>query len=255
MVQSEIGHFTWPSRRVGRGLGKANSYWLPAEVALDDVRIETLDGNACEIQEIDRQETRAGTYHPRNRNMPFYCTRVHLLFDSGESTCPWGMPPTRSPGASGATTPIRTTIGMPRTSSTNDMLTGPALCRTMRTWPLDIASDGSFTLHRSSSRGARYMWTRYDHGLSSETAATCGWPTPPDQDETLVTSKGQPADYRLSVRHGPLEVAFRDPTRSLQRAVPQYDPAARIVPQPRTCYPGHRDPVAPRPRHSRHLDV
>jgi len=27
MVQSEIGHFTWPSRRVGRGLGKANSYW------------------------------------------------------------------------------------------------------------------------------------------------------------------------------------------------------------------------------------
>jgi len=27
MVQSEIEDFTWPSRRVGRGLGKANSYW------------------------------------------------------------------------------------------------------------------------------------------------------------------------------------------------------------------------------------
>ena len=27
MVQSEIGDFAWPNRRVGRKLGKANSYW------------------------------------------------------------------------------------------------------------------------------------------------------------------------------------------------------------------------------------
>jgi len=34
MVQSEIGHFTWPSRRVGRGLGKANSYWLEIDTGM-----------------------------------------------------------------------------------------------------------------------------------------------------------------------------------------------------------------------------
>jgi len=33
MVQSEIEDFTWPSRRVGRKFGKANSYWPSASCA------------------------------------------------------------------------------------------------------------------------------------------------------------------------------------------------------------------------------
>jgi len=46
MVQSEIEDFTWPSRRVGRGLGKANSYWLCKPTAgypLTDMIVELTD--------------------------------------------------------------------------------------------------------------------------------------------------------------------------------------------------------------------
>jgi len=53
---------------------------VPAEIALDEVVIEDADGRPCPTQEISRETTRAGVYHPRSRNMPFYCTRVRLLF-------------------------------------------------------------------------------------------------------------------------------------------------------------------------------
>ncbi|MBN1557644.1 MAG: hypothetical protein JW951_05820, partial [Lentisphaerae bacterium] len=45
---------------------------VPAKVALDALRITTLDGAPCGIQEVQRESMRAGIYHPRNRNMPFY---------------------------------------------------------------------------------------------------------------------------------------------------------------------------------------
>ncbi|MDP6524460.1 MAG: hypothetical protein QGH15_09580 [Kiritimatiellia bacterium] len=44
MVQSEIEDFTWPSRRVGRGLGKANSYWPYRELAPAEDMIERYPG-------------------------------------------------------------------------------------------------------------------------------------------------------------------------------------------------------------------
>ena len=53
---------------------------VPRDVRLNYLVLEDMAGNPVAVQEVDRKETRAGLYHPRSRNMPFYCTRVHLHF-------------------------------------------------------------------------------------------------------------------------------------------------------------------------------
>jgi mannosylglycerate hydrolase len=53
---------------------------VPAEVRLHYLMIEDMEGNQVQLQELSRKETRAGVYHPRSRNMPFYCTKVHAYF-------------------------------------------------------------------------------------------------------------------------------------------------------------------------------
>lgn len=53
---------------------------VPKDVRLNYLIIEDINGNTVQVQEVDRKETRAGIYHPRSRNMPFYCTKVHVFF-------------------------------------------------------------------------------------------------------------------------------------------------------------------------------
>lgn len=53
---------------------------VPREARLNYLIIEDMEGNPVQIQEVDRKESRAGLYHPRSRNMPFYSTKVHIYF-------------------------------------------------------------------------------------------------------------------------------------------------------------------------------
>jgi len=53
---------------------------LPREISLDRLLLEDMEGNPVPLQEVDRRKTKAGVYHPRSRNMPFPCTRVHAYF-------------------------------------------------------------------------------------------------------------------------------------------------------------------------------
>ena len=56
---------------------------IPKDVILKHLIIEDADGNPVKIQEAERfANTRAGVYHPRSRNMPFYCTKVHVFFEA-----------------------------------------------------------------------------------------------------------------------------------------------------------------------------
>ena len=56
---------------------------IPRDVILKYLIIEDADGNRVAVQEAERQENvRAGVYHPRSRNMPFYCTKVHIFFEA-----------------------------------------------------------------------------------------------------------------------------------------------------------------------------
>lgn len=57
---------------------------IPRDVRLHYVVITDMDGNPVPVQEVSKEETRAGIYHPRSRNMPFYCTKVHLLFEAND---------------------------------------------------------------------------------------------------------------------------------------------------------------------------
>ena len=54
---------------------------IPRDVILKYIIIEDMDGNRVQVQEAERStNVRAGIYHPRSRNMPYYCTKVHLFF-------------------------------------------------------------------------------------------------------------------------------------------------------------------------------
>lgn len=54
---------------------------IPNDVILQYIIIEDCNGNQVPVQEVERQtNVRAGIYHPRSRNMPYYCTKVHLFF-------------------------------------------------------------------------------------------------------------------------------------------------------------------------------
>ena len=56
---------------------------IPAGVILKYLVIEDADGNPVKVQEAERcNNVRAGIYHPRSRNMPFYCTKVHVFFEA-----------------------------------------------------------------------------------------------------------------------------------------------------------------------------
>ena len=56
---------------------------IPKDVILKYIIIEDMDGNPVKVQELERRENiRAGIYHPRNRNMPYYATKVHLFFEA-----------------------------------------------------------------------------------------------------------------------------------------------------------------------------
>ncbi len=56
---------------------------IPRDIILKYIIIEDMDGNPVKVQEVERNaNTRAGIYHPRSRNMPFYCTKVHLFFEA-----------------------------------------------------------------------------------------------------------------------------------------------------------------------------
>ncbi len=56
---------------------------IPRDVILKYIIIEDADGNPVKVQEVERNSNvRAGIYHPRSRNMPFYCTKVHLYFEA-----------------------------------------------------------------------------------------------------------------------------------------------------------------------------
>ncbi|MBQ7654420.1 MAG: hypothetical protein IJS17_05050 [Clostridia bacterium] len=56
---------------------------IPRDVILQYIIIEDENSNVVKVQEVERQtNVRAGIYHPRSRNMPFYCTKVHLYFEA-----------------------------------------------------------------------------------------------------------------------------------------------------------------------------
>ena len=177
--------------------------WLdiPAEAAPGPVVLEDMDGRACEIQEISRERTRAGIYHPRSRNMPFYCTRVQLLFRP-EAVPALGYKTYKVKGISRSDYPYPHEDWDPPRLIENDMLVGPSRARNEHL-ELAVNPDGTFDLtNRATGRthgGLHYLLE----------AGDCGnmWMAGSPERDVILHSRGTPAEVSC-VRHGPLEVAF-----------------------------------------------
>jgi mannosylglycerate hydrolase len=174
---------------------------IPAEHVIDEVRIEDLDGTARPVQELGREKARAGTYHARNRNMPFDVTRVNLLFDPGRvpalghKTFRVAWTPRRDyPYPHDDWDPVRVIV--------DDMLIAPRAAHGDR-MELSIADDGSFSVTELES-GRTY--DRLHTLLDAGDRGNMWMADPPDRDE-LIHSAGRPAEISC-VRHGPLEAVF-----------------------------------------------
>lgn len=191
---------------------------IPAEAGLDAVLLEDMDGTVCEVQEIGREETRAGIYHPRSRNMPFYCTRVQLLFRAGDV-----------PAMGYKTYKVKWTAKQdypyphedwdaPRIFQ-EDLLVGPSRARNEHV-ELAVNRDGTFDLTNRATG-------RTHHGLNYLLdAGDCGnmWMAESPGQDAIVHSRGTPARVAC-IRHGPLEAAFE--VRTEMRVPARYDFGAR----------------------------
>ncbi|MBN1556995.1 MAG: hypothetical protein JW951_02480, partial [Lentisphaerae bacterium] len=149
---------------------------------------------------------------------PFYCTRVHVLFDAGDV-----------PALGHRTYKVSWTArreypyphddwDAPRLAA-GDMLTGPRSAANDRL-ALSVNPDGSFAVTEHAS-GRRY--DRLDTLLDAGDRGNMWMADTPDQD-AVITSEGRPAEIAC-LRHGPLEVIFE--VRRTLSVPARYDRAAQ----------------------------
>ncbi len=174
---------------------------VPADVPLDHLVIETAEGAPVEVQEFGRQRTRAGVYHPRSRNMPFYCTRVRCCF-LARDVPPLGHATFRLAWKAKPEYPYpHEDWDAPRIPA-EDMLIGQTAAEN-EFLAVHVNSDGTFDLVDKETglelSDLHYFLDQADVG--NMWMAAC-----PGTDGAL-TSEGQPARVSCTI-HGPLLVEF-----------------------------------------------
>jgi len=161
---------------------------VPKEIAVDQLIIEDADGKAVPLYLMEKSETKAGIYHPRSRNMPFYVTRFHVLFEAGDVSAmgykvfkvKWtekGLYPYPHEDWDPLKLPFETLCnGRPR-GAENEFVS------------LEIASDGALEIINKSTgkvyRGLNYFMDGGEDG-------NLYFHRPPELDR-VITSRGTPA--------------------------------------------------------------
>lgn len=174
---------------------------IPRAVRLSHLIMEDMEGNLIPIQEVDRQETRAGTYHPRSRNMPFYCIRVHAYFMAANIPA-LGYKTLKVKWAEQSEYPYpHEDWDAPRIPA-EDMLTGvnQAENEYIR---IQVNPDGTVNLSDK-----RTGWTYSNLNYFRD----CGdkgnmWMSDQPGNDKIISSIGNPAQVAVIV-HGPLTVEF-----------------------------------------------
>ena len=174
---------------------------IPAEVALDKVVIEDLEGQACLIQELHREKTRAGIYHPRSRNMPFHCTRVQLLFWANDVPAV-GYKTFKLTWEAQRDYPYPHEDFDPPRIIQDDLLVGPCKARNEHV-ELTVNPDGTFDLTEQAT-GRTYAGLNY-----FQDSGECGnmWVSVDPPQDRILDSRGTPAEVAM-ISHGPLETVF-----------------------------------------------
>jgi mannosylglycerate hydrolase len=182
--------------------------WLdiPAEVALDRVVLEDMAGKACPSQELSREKTRAGLYHPRSRNMPFYCTRVRVLFWA-DGVPALGYKTFKIKWTAKKEYPYPHEDWDAPQLLASDLLTAPHEARNEHV-ALRVAPDGTFAV--TDLAGGR-TYENLNYLVDGGDRGNMWMSESPDQDR-IVCSRGVPASIAC-VLHGPLAVRFRIETR------------------------------------------
>jgi mannosylglycerate hydrolase len=201
---------------------------VPAEVALEQVVIEDADGRACRVQEIAREKTRAGLYHPRSRNMPYYCTRVHLLFWA-DGVPALGYRTFKVKWVAKREYPYpHEDWDAPRVV-VDDLLAGPREAHNEHV-ALAIRPDGTFDV---TDLASGRIYTGLNALLDSGDRGNMWMSDAPDQD-TIIHSAGGQARIAC-VQHGPLSVRFRI---EVALAVPaRYDFVRQVRSEERVALP------------------
>ncbi len=191
---------------------------VPREIAVDELRIEDETGKETASHVLGREETKAGLYHPRSRNMPFYVNRFHVLFEARDVpsvgykvfTVRWterSVYPYPHEDWDALRVPYENVATGPR-SAENEHLR------------LEIAADGTLEIHHKAT-GKTYRGLNLF--LDSGESGNLYFHRPPALDK-VITSVGRPAEVALTPA-GPLAARFE--VRTALRVPAHYDKAGQ----------------------------
>ncbi|MBN2710827.1 MAG: hypothetical protein JXR97_00130 [Planctomycetes bacterium] len=187
---------------------------IPADVVLTDVILEDMNGKTCEVQEISREETRGGIYHPRSRNMPYYCTRVRIAFWA-DSIPALGYKTYKIKWSAKKDYPYpHEDWDAPRIIK-NDMLVGMNVARNEHV-SLKINADGTFNVTDLKSGNA---YDNLNYFLDAGDDGNMWMAHSPDRD-AIINSLGKEAEVAC-VTHGPLTCTFE--IRKIMKVPARFD--------------------------------
>ncbi len=164
---------------------------VPAEITVDELYLENESGEEVEMIPLKCEQAKAGIYHPRNRNMPFYVNRFKIIFEARDIPATgcrvfkvkWkeqALYPYPHDDWDPVRTPYESMVSEPWTAE-NDFVR------------LSINQDGTFDLVNKET-GSSYEGLNYFIDSGEAGNLYCHRPL---VDDMLVTSRGEPAEISL----------------------------------------------------------
>lgn len=175
---------------------------LPRDIPVDYLIIEDADGNSVPVHQLHCFETRAGIYHPRSRNMPFYANRFHVLFQA-QNVPALGYKVFKVKWHEKKMYPYPHEDWDPLRIPYESLVTGPRQAENDRV-SVAIADDGTLEIKNKTTgkvlRGLNYLM---DSGEGGNLYFHC-----PPAVGCVVTTLGSPARISLII-NSPLMARFR----------------------------------------------
>ena len=174
---------------------------IPKDVRLDTPVIEDISGRKVQIQEVERLETRSGVYHPRSRNMPFYCTKVHLFF-LAEDVPALGYKTFRIKWTEKKEYPYpHEDFVAPRTCPEN-LLKGPVAAEN-EFFKVSVNHNGTFNV---TDKATGQVYENLNYFLDGGDTGNM-WVSYPPENDRIISSLSAPAEVSAGI-NGPLAASF-----------------------------------------------
>ncbi len=191
---------------------------VPREIPVDQLTLQDDQGREIPSHVLAVEETKAGLYHPRSRNMPFYVTRFRVVFEAADVpalgyktfVARWterSLYPYPHEDWDQLRVPYESVATGPR-SAENEQI------------KLTIADDGTLEIfHKETGRTFRGLNSFLDNGEGGNLY----FHRPPSFDRT-ISSAGLPAEISRTLS-SPLMARFE--VRTVLRVPAQYEKSAQ----------------------------